>query len=125
MEVAGLVLGGIPLASHALQEYRSILSSFKNAQRHLDSIIRRLRTQQRFLENTCNVLLTGIAPPPEIEAMMQSPFDTSWDRHEGKIRLRLGQDLNIFQETIQEMQNTVKSLQGQLAIDDNGKVSRE
>lgn len=123
MEVAGLVLGAIPLAIHALQEYRLFFSSFKNAQKHIASIIRRLQAQQRILENTCNVLLTGIAPPSEIEAFIQTPFNSSWNKHEEQIRLRLGQDWNIFNETVGEMQNAVKTLQGKLAIGDDGKVS--
>lgn len=123
MEVAGLVLGGIPLAIHALQEYRSFLSSIKNAQRDLDSMIRRLQTQQHILQNTCHILLTGIAPPSEIEAMIQSPLDCSWNKYVEKIKLRLGQDLEIFQATTREMQNSVESLHGKLAMGDDGKVS--
>lgn len=123
MEVAGLVLGGIPLAIQALQEYRSFFSSFRQAHRHLDSIIRHLQAQQNILANTCNVLLTDIAPPSEIKTMMHRPFDSSWNKYERDIRLRLGEDLIIFQETTQEMQDTVKSLHRKLAIDDNGQVS--
>jgi hypothetical protein len=44
MEVTGLVLGAIPLAIKALQQYRSFLTSVKNTQRELDSIVRGLVT---------------------------------------------------------------------------------
>lgn len=123
MEVAGLVLGGIPLAIYALQEYRSFLSTFRHAQRQLDSTIRHLQAQRNILANTCNVLLTGIATPSEIEAMILAPFSPAWNKHQGKVKLRLGEDFKIFQDTILEMLNTVKSLQRKLAIDDDGKVS--
>lgn len=123
MEVAGLVLGGIPLAVHALQEYKLFLSNYRHASRHLESIIRHLQAQRNILENTCNVLLTGIAPPFEIDQMIQMPFDSSWNKHEGQIKLRLGEDLKIFQDTTLEMQNIVKSLLKKLGIDADGKVS--
>lgn len=123
MEVAGLVLGGIPLAVHALQEYKLFLSNYRHAPRHLDSIIRHLQAQRNILENTCNVLLTGIVPPFEIAEMIQKPFDSSWNKHEVIIKLRLGEDLKIFQDTTLEMQNIVKSLHRKLEIDADGKVS--
>lgn len=123
MEVAGLVLGGIPLAIHALQEYKSFLSNYRRAERHLDSIIRRLEVQRSILGNTCNVLLTGIALPSEIDELIQKPFDSSWNKHEGKIKLRLGKDLKVFQATTLEMQSIVESLHKKLKIDANGKVS--
>lgn len=123
MEVAGLVLGGIPLAVHALQEYKLFLSNYRHAPRHLDSIIRHLQAQRNILENTCNVLLTGIVPPFEIDEMIQKPFNSSWNEHEGRIKSRLGQDFKIFQDTTLEMQNVVKSLHKKLDIDADGKVS--
>lgn len=123
MEVAGLVLGGIHLAMNLLQEYRSFLSSLRDAQRDLNSIIRRLRTQQHILENTYNILLIGIAPPSKIETIIHRPSKFPWNKYEKHVRLRLGQDWDIFQDTTRDMQNTVQSMQSKLGVDDNGKVS--
>lgn len=123
MEVAGIVLGGIPLAVNALQQYRSFLNTLKNAQRELDSIIRCLRTQQRILENTCETLLQGIVPPSDIATMIQKPFDYLWTEHEEHIKLRLDQDWNIFEDTAKDMETIVNNLHAKLALDDNGNVS--
>lgn len=123
MEVAGVVLGGLPLAINALRRYRSFLTSLKNVQRNLDSLIRCLRTQQRILENTCETLLQGIAPAFDVATMITKPFDSLWTKYEERIKLRLNQDWDIFQGTVKEMKIIVDDLQAQLSLDENGKVS--
>lgn len=123
MEVAGVVLGGLPLAINALRQYRSFITSLKNVQRDLDSIIRCLRTQQRILENTCEALLQGIVPQLDITTMITKPFDSLWTKYEGRIKLRLDQDWDIFQGTAKEMKTIVDDLQAKLALNKNGKVS--
>lgn len=123
MEAVGLVLGGLPLAISALQKYRSFLASLKNAQRDLDSIIRRLQTQQRILENTYETLLQDLIPPDEFEAMMRKPFDSLVAKHEEYVKLRLDQDWVLFKDTAREMKTIVNDLQAKLALDENGKVS--
>lgn len=62
MEAAGLVLGVIPVAIQGLNTYRKIVSSIKSARRDLDCLIRGLETEHTILQNTCEILLKGIAP---------------------------------------------------------------
>lgn len=123
MEVVGLVLGAIPLAIKALQEYRSFFASCKNAQRNLDSIIRRLRGQQLILDNTCRILLQGLVLQSDIELMIKNPSESLWIKHTQRIQLRLDQDWDTFQDTAQHMTNLAETLYAKVKLGQNGEVS--
>lgn len=53
MEVAGLVLGALPVAIQAFQTYRTILSSMRNTKRDIESMTRDLKTKVIILQSTC------------------------------------------------------------------------
>ncbi|KAI0454724.1 hypothetical protein F5B21DRAFT_473944 [Xylaria acuta] len=73
LEVAGLVLGTLPLAVKAVQGYRETFYSIKNVKRDLDYIERDLQTEKLRLQNTCEGLLVGIVPPRKIHSMIEDP----------------------------------------------------
>ena len=122
MEVAGLVLGVIPLVIKALHTYRTILSSTKGAQRDLADMILILTAEQQILQNTCQFLLKGIVPYSEIDDITADPFGPAWKRYDVEINTRLYQSSSIFQQTAMEMKEAVDELQQKLAVTDNGRV---
>lgn len=124
MEAAGLVLGVIPLTIQGLTTYRNILSSIRTAKRDLDCLIRDLETEQQILQNTCEILLKGIAPDSVLDAMIEKPFGANWDVYNDEVRLRLWPSATLFKERIEEMLGAAVELQRRLAIDGNGKVSK-
>lgn len=85
LEVAGLVLGAFPLAIKAVQGYRETLHSIQNVKRGLDYMERNLQTEQRRLENTCEVLLVGIVPDIKLRSMIQDPFGPEWKNYADKL----------------------------------------
>lgn len=123
MEVAGLVLGALPVAIQAFQTYRTILSSVRNTKSDLESIIRDLRTEEVILKNTCEMLLSGIALDSEIETMIENPYGTTWDKYEDEVRLRLWRSGASFQDVAEDMMKATAELQKKLAISDQSKVS--
>lgn len=125
MEAVGLVIGVIPLAVSALDTYRTILSSMKNAQRDLAFMSRDLRTEHQILQNTCEILLRGIATESELDLLLEDPFGPQWRRYDEQVRLRLWRSAYVFQERVDEMGQAALDLQQKLAIEKTapGKVS--
>ncbi|KAK2604305.1 hypothetical protein N8I77_007248 [Diaporthe amygdali] len=122
MEAAGLVLGVIPIAIQGLNTYRNIVSSIKTARRDLDCLIRDLKTEHQILQNTCEILLKGIAPDSVLDAMIEEPFGADWEAYNNEVQLRLWRSSIVFKERIEEMREAALDLQRKLAIDGDGKT---
>lgn len=123
MEAAGLVLGVIPIAIKGLNTYRSTFSSLKKARHDLDCLIRDLKTEHQILQNTCEILLKGIAPDSVLDDMIEEPFGGPWKAYNNEVQLRLWRSSAVFKERIEEMREAALELQRKLAIDGDGKVS--
>ena len=118
-EVAGAVLGSIPLAISALEHYRDGLRAvqrWRKYERELQSMIRNLETEKARLQNVCEKLLVGLVPPSRIEAMVDDPTCHLWLEKETqkRIRARLWRSWSVFEETTQNMQTAIKELIGKL-----------
>ncbi|KAH8775529.1 hypothetical protein F5883DRAFT_546234 [Diaporthe sp. PMI_573] len=120
MEVAGLVLGVIPLVIKALDTYKTILSSTKSAQRDLGDMINILRAEQQILQNTCQILLKDIVPNSELDAITADPFGPAWKRYDMEINMRLYRSSSVFEHTVTGMKKAVDELQQKLAVTENG-----
>jgi hypothetical protein len=122
LEVVGVVLGTLPLAIKALQAYRDVFSSVKNGKRDLVCLVRILETEQLLLQNTCESLLIGIAPPLMIDTMIDDPFGPEWKKFDDELRLRLWRSYAKFEEHVAEMCFAVSELKGKLNIGEDGQV---
>jgi hypothetical protein len=124
IEIAGLVLGALPVAIQALEAYRSTLSSMRSRSvtRDLEFMIRDLGTEQQILQNTCETLLQGIVPDSLIDAMIDDPFGPDWKTFGDRLRLRLWRSYGQFQLKVTEMQVAVQELQEKLSVQADGTV---
>lgn len=95
----------------------------KNTNRDLELMIRDLETEKVILQNTCEILLRGIAPDSAIELMIEHPNGDLWKQYSDEVRLRMWRSGPSFQVEIEDMTNVTANLQEKLAIDDQGKVS--
>lgn len=80
-EVAGLVLGAIPMVVAAFQVYSDTFSKvdkWKRYARDVGRISRSLLLDQARLESICEKLLSGLVPVTDIEAMMKQPHGPLW-----------------------------------------------
>lgn len=118
-EVAGLVLGALPLAISALEHYRDGLRAiqrWRKYERELQSLIRNLETERAKLQNVCEMLLTGLVSHSRIEAMVDHPLGDLW-LEEGirkKVRMRLWRSWNVFEKTLQDMNVAIDRLMNAL-----------
>lgn len=126
MEVAGLVLGIIPLAVTALKTYARILSTMKamkSAKQDLEAMIRDLETERQILQNTCELLLSDIVGDESLSRMIESPSETDWKIYDDKVRERLWNSTDLFRDRVAEMRSAVEELRLKLCIDPDGAVS--
>ncbi|KAM0197845.1 hypothetical protein ACHAPI_004577 [Fusarium lateritium] len=127
-EIAGVVLGSIPIVVSVLEYYvkgLGMLQNFRFYKRLLKSLILALKTEHINLQNICEKLLVGIAPQTCIETMIQEPFGRLWSE-EGineKLRLRLWTSLPVFDERVQDMKLAIEEMMERLNIDMRGKSS--
>ncbi len=121
-EVAGIILGVMPLAIEAAKGYMNILSSMKGARRNLKALIHDLETEQVRLETTCEVLLDGVVPPSAIDRMIQTPLGPEWKLYNDQLKLRLWTMSKKFEQQVAEMQTAAAELQAKLCMERDGSV---
>ncbi|KAF9770627.1 hypothetical protein IL306_011811 [Fusarium sp. DS 682] len=126
-EVAGIVLGSIPIVVSALEYYMKglgTLQNFRSYKRILKSLILTLKTEHVNLQNICEKLLIGIAPQTRIEEMIKDPFGRLWKEQEifDKLRLRLWTSLQVFDDRVQDMREAIEEMMEKLNIGTNGKA---
>ncbi|KAF4963441.1 hypothetical protein FSARC_8538 [Fusarium sarcochroum] len=125
-EVAGIVLGSIPIVVSALEFYMKgvgTLQNFRSYKRTLKSLILTLKTEHVNLQNICEKLLVGIAPQTRIEEMIRDPFGGLWKEAEilNKLRLRLWTSLQVFDERAQDMREAIEEMIDKLNCGPNSK----
>lgn len=107
-EIAGLVLGGIPIAIWALEKYAEPLGAFHNYRTSIDTFRADLILQNRQLQTTlCNI---GLGNEPSKEELRKC-FDTKFSS--------ISRELVSI---VQRMDDVTAGLLKSLDIDVNGKV---
>ncbi|EEU48326.1 uncharacterized protein NECHADRAFT_90584 [Fusarium vanettenii 77-13-4] len=125
-EVAGIVLGTLPLVVTALEAYSNFLRDWGKAPAELRSLNRQLSTEQTRLRNVCEQLVSDVVPHRDVEPMLQNAFGPLWQEKEtnDKIRRRLWDSYGPFEDTIKEVEEALDSVIKRLRIDvsQDGKV---
>ncbi|KAF7538473.1 hypothetical protein G7054_g2861 [Neopestalotiopsis clavispora] len=121
-EVAGLVLGVLPLAIKTINSYRSTLSSIRTAQDDLNWLRRDLETEQVRLQNTCEILLHDLLPLSMVDAMIKDPFGADWAKYDEKLRERLWLSWGTFQAQVQLLSAAATELEAKLCVNRNGSI---
>jgi hypothetical protein len=99
-EIAGIVLGTIPLVVTVLEAYSNFMRDWGKAPSELKSLNRQLTTERAKLYNVCDQLISDVVPQRDIEPMLQDPFGQLWQAKEtnDKIRRRLWDAYGPFEE---------------------------
>ncbi|KAJ3544772.1 hypothetical protein NM208_g2881 [Fusarium decemcellulare] len=114
-EIAGVVLGSIPLVVSTLENYKNGLRTiqrYRRYDREIQSLIRNLETERVKLQNLCEKLLDGLVPPSRIDAMVENPGGDLWSEEETqkKIRARLWKSWDIFEWTLRDIQASIQEV---------------
>jgi hypothetical protein len=128
IEVAGLVLGAIPLILAGLEFYSNGIQVTKRYWRYREefkSLVVELRCEHTMCVNSINMLLIGVVPPKEMVEFLANPGgDDRWKekRFDRKLRERLGTSYSSYMDTITEMNRTAKIFKERLKLGPDGKV---
>ncbi|KAI8681050.1 hypothetical protein NCS55_00354800 [Fusarium keratoplasticum] len=127
-EIAGIVLGSIPLVISTLENYGagfSTLQRFRKYRRELQSLIRNLETERIKLQNVCEKLLIGLVPHSRIETLINNPMGDLWREEETlrKIQFRLGKGYKMFEATMSDLKTTIDEMARRIDCQKDGMVS--
>lgn len=114
-EIAGIVLGSIPLVISTLEHYGdglSALQRWRRYRREVHCLTRNLETERVKLQNVCEKLLVDIVPPSRIETMINDPMGNLWreEATQRKVRVRLWKGFDAFESTIGDVQTAVSEM---------------
>lgn len=127
-EVAGIVLGSIPIVVSALEFYVKGVGTMGRWRRftlELETLILKLETEEAKLQNVYEKLLRDIVSDDQIEPMLKDPFGLLW-REPGtvaRIRRKLWRHPKLFEENVRRMNEAMEEMKQKLNIGPDGKVS--
>ena len=77
------------------------------------------------MKNICEKLLLGLVPHSDVEAMIRAPTGELWNKEtiKMKVRERLSDCADIFDEIVREIRDNVVEMQKKLGLDDEFQVS--
>lgn len=127
LEVAGVVLGGLPLVISALEHYTHGVNTAKRYWRfrsELRSLILEINTERSIFTNTIEQLLTGIVRVENIADCINEPGGDRWRdvEIEHKLKVRLGKVYENYIDNVRGMASSLSQIMTKLALDPDGKV---
>lgn len=114
-EVAGIVLGSIPLIVSTLENYYDgvrTIQRWRKASTVLLILINDLDNERLRLQNICEKLLNGLVPSRQIDAMVESPMGELWLEKDTqqKIRARLWRSWDVFEKRMVSIQQATEEI---------------
>ncbi|KAJ4363334.1 hypothetical protein N0V95_001107 [Ascochyta clinopodiicola] len=123
IEIAGLVLGCLPLLIQGIESYNEGLDPIKSFMRwdkELPQCIRKLRNQHVHYSQTIRILLEPITADVELAEMMTDPGSSQlWKDKDmaTKLQDRLQESYHAYQGTIGDIERITKQIASKLDLD--------
>jgi hypothetical protein len=125
LEVAGVVLGALPLVISALEHYVNGLNTAKRFwlyKREMQSMMQLVKTERSLFENTIEHLLTGIVKAERMtEVRSGGHFWQDGDVELG-LKNRLSYSYEIYHDNVRGMEASLQAIMRKLGLDPYGKV---
>lgn len=127
IEVAGLVLGAIPLVISGLEHYgecAQFIKSIRDYPKEFATMSRRLRMEQATFRNTMELILSSCVRGRSLEQMLADPAGQSWEEADMEQELQhiLQTSYSVFIETVISMSEALTDFMGRLRLGPDGKV---
>lgn len=127
IELAGLILGAIPLVIAALENYEDGLGKVKafwKWEDQLSDAIRKLWYQYTSYELTIRVLLASITDDVELEAMLGDPSSKLWadPTIESRLRERLTTAYKPYLYTVADIESAISQIAVSLNLERSNEV---
>lgn len=127
VEVAGLVLGSLPLLISALKHYNNgiaVAKRFRDCKDVFGLLLLTVRNKTHIFHNTCKLLLVGVVPVNEVASFIANPAGAPWKDAglQKSLEQMLGEAFNDYMQTMGEMAKTIKEFKNRLKLTEDGKV---
>jgi hypothetical protein len=127
LEVAGVVLGALPLVISALEHYVDGIQTAKRYFRYkseLRSLILQINTERGMFINTLEQLLGGIVRIEHMAGFLSSPGGEAWKDAsvDARLRDRLRGAYQVYLDNVTGMERSMTVMMEKLALDFQGKV---
>ena len=127
VEVAGLVLGSLPLILAGLQFYAegiAVTRRFRMYRREVDDLVIEITAENAKYRNSIELLLIGVVSTKDMADFLANPGGDLWkdESFDRRLRRRLGESYDAYMGTIGHLHATTKELKDRLKLDANGKV---
>ncbi|KAF1957487.1 hypothetical protein CC80DRAFT_503816 [Byssothecium circinans] len=128
VEVAGLVLGCLPIIIQAIESYNEGLDpmkSFLRWERELPALIRKLRNQHVHYSQTLRILLEPITTEFELAEMLSGERQL-WKEKDMELKLqdKLQDSYNAYQSTITDIERITRKIASKLDLERATELSR-
>ncbi|KAG9195992.1 hypothetical protein G6011_01113 [Alternaria panax] len=129
IEVAGLVLGALPLIIQGIESYREGLSTLKSMwdrEHEFPALLRKLRAQHVHYELNIRILFGSITSDAEWTRMTSDPRTSReiWKSKEAALQDKLQNAYDSYQSTMAEIEQITKSIASRLDLDRAAEVTR-
>ncbi|KAF4959949.1 hypothetical protein FGADI_1452 [Fusarium gaditjirri] len=121
LEIAGLILGAIPVAIETLKTGSQGIAILRRSRRYeneLERLISKLENERVRLEDVCEKVLVDLVPHSRIEDLIQNPGRLFDDDPElkAKLRRRLWKGCDLFDKTLGEINATMNEAINRISI---------
>ncbi|EAT91360.1 hypothetical protein SNOG_01711 [Parastagonospora nodorum SN15] len=126
IEVAGIVLGAIPIILAGLQFYIEGISVTRRYRKYEDGIkdlVRQLGTEYAIYANSVKLVLNGVVKQKDIALFLAKPTSEQWKdpNFEATLQERLGTSYDSFVSSMQQLAAIVERFKKLLRLDASGK----
>lgn len=129
VELAGLVLGCLPLIIQGIESYNEGLDpikSFMRWERELPQYIRKLRNQHVHYAQTTRILFEPITSAAELEELMSTGSHDLWKSEAlaSKLKDRLQESYQAYQSTMGDIEGLVAKIASKMDLDRASELTR-
>lgn len=126
-EVAGIVLGSIPLVISALGQYKKGIATVRNWRRYervLGRLITNLEVERVRLQDVFEKLLFRLVPESQIDSMVGERLDPAWldAGLQDKIKARLYRSFEVFEGRVKDIEGAIEEMIEKLDLQPGGTV---
>jgi hypothetical protein len=121
IEIAGLILGALPLIIAGIESYQEGLDpikAFYSWERQLPHYINKLRLQHVHYEQTIRLLFSSITTERQFDSMLADPLG-AWQDEElaSKLQHKLDEAYGAYETTIANIQKIMVKIAGKLDLE--------
>lgn len=127
IEVAGLVLGALPILLEGLKFYSEGVDTairFWKYREGVKGLISELAAEQTIYQNSIEIIIHGVVDARDVAEFLTRPGGELWQKpdFEERLRKRLETSFDSYLNTVSRMKIVVDAFKGKLKLDNKGKV---